>query len=261
MKYLYETHLHTEQGSACGKAPGRDYIRFYKDLGFTGIMVTDHFYHGNARPDRNLPWDKWVNEFCQGYEDAKAEGDRQGLQVFFGIEERFEWDEWLIYGLTKEFLLDHPDMREWSRPEYLKHVHAAGGAIIQAHPFRERGYMTSMSPCLGVDGVEICNAGNGDVEDSAAARYARKLGKYVSAGSDVHWAGHRTPEETLGVGFSEPLRDVHDYVQAILTNREHILHLPPQRGVILPAPTSLPLPCTVYGENGEALDTDPLTLF
>ena len=26
MPYLYETHMHTAQASACGKSPGRDYI-------------------------------------------------------------------------------------------------------------------------------------------------------------------------------------------------------------------------------------------
>ncbi len=261
MQYLYETHLHTEQGSACGKVPGRDYIRWYRELGYAGIMVTDHFFHGNARPDRALSWDKWVNEFCSGYEDARAAGEREGLQVFFGIEERFEWDEWLIYGLTKEFLLDHPDMREWGRAEYLRHVRAAGGCIVQAHPFRVRPYITNMSPCLGVDGIEIGNAGNTEKEDGLAVLYAQGRGKFVSAGSDVHWVGHRKPEETLAVVFSEPLRDVKDYVNAVLTNREHTLRLMPNRGKAYPAPAQLDLPCTVYGEKGEPLPVSPLSIF
>jgi histidinol phosphatase-like PHP family hydrolase len=66
MKYLYETHLHTVQSSACGQSEGRSYIRGYKDLGFTGIIVTDHFYNGNSAVNRQLPWREWVNRFCRG---------------------------------------------------------------------------------------------------------------------------------------------------------------------------------------------------
>ena len=31
MPFLYETHMHTCQGSACGKATGREQARVYKD--------------------------------------------------------------------------------------------------------------------------------------------------------------------------------------------------------------------------------------
>ncbi len=43
MGYLYETHLHTCLASACGISTGKEHVRYYKDLGFTGIMMTDHF--------------------------------------------------------------------------------------------------------------------------------------------------------------------------------------------------------------------------
>ena len=83
MSYLYETHLHTAQASACGHSKGADYISFYKEKGYTGIIVTDHFLNGNTSVPASLPWEERINLFCQGYEDAKKEGDKQGLQVFF----------------------------------------------------------------------------------------------------------------------------------------------------------------------------------
>ena len=35
MPYIYETHMHTDQASACGRSPGRDYIKRYIDAGYT----------------------------------------------------------------------------------------------------------------------------------------------------------------------------------------------------------------------------------
>ena len=46
--YLYETHLHTSQGSACGKAEGAQMARACKAAGYTGIFVTDHNWGGNT---------------------------------------------------------------------------------------------------------------------------------------------------------------------------------------------------------------------
>ena len=73
MAYIYETHMHTCQASACGRSPGRDYIQKYIDAGYAGIIITDHFYRGNCGVDRGLPWREFVNRFCSGYEDALIE--------------------------------------------------------------------------------------------------------------------------------------------------------------------------------------------
>ena len=103
--YLYETHLHTKEGSSCGISSVRDYIKIYLDLGYSGIIITDHFYNGNSTVNRNLKWNEWVHNFIKGYEIAKEEGIRRGLDVFFGWEETFEEDDYLVYGLDKEWLL------------------------------------------------------------------------------------------------------------------------------------------------------------
>ena len=38
MPYTYETHLHTCQGSACGRSTGAEQARFYKEIGYAGII-------------------------------------------------------------------------------------------------------------------------------------------------------------------------------------------------------------------------------
>ena len=227
MPFLYETHMHTCQASACGRSTGKEHARFYRDQGFTGIIMTDHFFGGNTSVDCNLPWEQRIDLFWSGYEDAKEEGDRIGLDVFFGLEQNFGFDEYLIYGLTKEYMKAHPEMERWDRRQQLEEVHRAGGCVIQAHPFRIRGYMDRIRIAEGLsDGVEVANAGNEPLDDARAWRYAREKGLVMTAGSD----NHKSPAPQLfGVLLEKRLTSIDDYVRMIL-NREHIgLYVPEGR--------------------------------
>ena len=160
MSFLYETHLHTCQGSACGISTGADHARYYKEIGYQGIIVTDHFFSGNTAVPHQLPWKERIDWFCSGYEDALAEGQRIGLDVFFGWEQSFDGDDYLVYGLDKQYMLDHPEIERWSRKEQYEAVHAAGGCCVQAHPFRDRAYVDAFHITLGVDAIEGYNSNN-----------------------------------------------------------------------------------------------------
>ena len=100
--YLYETHLHTTEGSACAGSGGAGMAYACKTAGYTGIFVTDHNWHGNTAVDKSLPWEAFVERFTKGYEAVKRVGDRIGLDVFFGWEAGYDGTEFLIYGLSKE---------------------------------------------------------------------------------------------------------------------------------------------------------------
>ena len=237
MRYLYETHMHTCLASACGASTGKEHARRYHDLGFTGIIMTDHFFGGNTCVDRSLPWPEKVKRFCAGYEDAKEEGDRLGLQVFFGWEQGYGDDEYLVYGLDKAWLLAHPEIEHCSRARQLQLVHGGGGCVIQAHPFRFRPYNKQIK--LGLrfcDGVEVANAGNQPVNDVYAWRFAREYGLVMTAGSDNHNSAKvNSAEELYGVALEQPLRDIHDYVSLILNRGPIHLHVPESRFVWDPA--------------------------
>ena len=88
--YIYDTHVHTSQASDCALSSGAQMAQKYKELGYDGIFITDHFFHGNTCVDRSLPWADWVRLFCQGYEDAKKQGEKIGLDVFFGWEYSYQ---------------------------------------------------------------------------------------------------------------------------------------------------------------------------
>lgn len=242
MSYLYETHMHTVQASACGRSKGSDYISFYKQKGYTGIIVTDHFFNGNTCVPRDLTWEERVNLFCKGYEDAKAEGDKQGLQVFFAWECRFGPDEYLVYGLDKEWLLTHPDILEWDHITHYQEVKKAGGLVVQAHPFRERDYLDKIElHPFQCDAWEVANAGNPAYQDRLAYRYAKTHNIPMTAGSDIHKIGETVIGNIYGLAFDEPLSSIQDYVKRVqagagyqLQVPEDLLTLTPDRGTDLP---------------------------
>ena len=229
MPYLYATHLHTSQGSSCGVSRGREYIARYKDLGYTGIIVTDHFYNGNCAVDRNLSWKKWVNDFVRGYEDARNEGQRRGLDVFFGWEETFEGDDYLVYGLDKEWLLQYPEAAEWTRKEQFEEVRRYGGCVVQAHPFRQYYYINRICLSGCVDAVEAANSGNERSFDALAWVYAKKLNVPVTAGSDIHRAEDVRPETVFGVYLDKKMDTIADYVNAVRNGTIRALKVPAGR--------------------------------
>jgi len=222
MAYLYETHLHTSPVSKCAISRGSDYIAGYQDLGYSGIIVTDHFFHGNCSLSKRLPWAEWVNRFCQGYEDAYNEGLKQNFDVFFGWEETFDgYDDYLVYGLDKNWLLDHPEVRNWTRGEQFHTVKESGGCVVQAHPFRQRAYIPKIVLSTGcVDAVEVANGGHEDVSfDALASRYAKKIGKPATAGTDIHDAADIEYNEIFGIYTENKLNSISDYVGVILNNK------------------------------------------
>ncbi|MBE5861533.1 MAG: GNAT family N-acetyltransferase [Lachnospiraceae bacterium] len=224
--YRYETHLHTVEGSACGVTPGSEYPAIFKELGYDAIFITDHFFHGNTRPSRDLPWPEYVDAYMKGYEEAKKAGDEIGFKVFFGIEENFEGDEFMIYGVGREFLLAHPEIPHWTREEMIKAVHEAGGAVMQAHPFRDRNYIKKIHLYADdVDGIEGINTANTANDNLAALCYALHHGFMIQAGSDTHFKGG-IGDGNGGILYADPITSEKDYADRLLRRERPIIFYP-----------------------------------
>ena len=246
--YIYETHLHTCQGSLCGKSQGREYVKVYKELGYDGIFITDHFYHGNTAVDRSLPWDAFVDGYCRGYQDAREEGEKQGFKVFFGIEEHFSGDEYLIYGVDGDWMKSYPGMRNCTRAELYREVHAAGGIMIQAHPFRDRDYIKGIHLAVEYsDGIEAVNTANRPGDNLLALAYGKKFGKVLTAGSDTHHV--QSVRNGLGcIGFETPLKNERDFAARVLRGEGPALMY--DKAFFDGAEVELRLPVEEYKEAG-----------
>ena len=188
--YLYETHCHSSDCSRCGRSTARELVRAYHRAGFAGIVLTDHFLSGNTAVDRSLPWDVKMRQYYDAYLAACDEAAPLDFDVIFGFEHHYgQGKEVLVYGIDLDFLLANPDLTEIPLETFVARVHAAGGVVIHAHPFRQRSYIdTSAEPRFDiVDGIEVYNAGNRATDgDRKALAQSREIPGLVTCGSDLH---------------------------------------------------------------------------
>jgi predicted metal-dependent phosphoesterase TrpH len=186
MHYLLDTHVHTDEVSPCGKVTARRLVNLYKEAGYDGIVITDHYYEGFFATLPDWEWSRKVDAFLEGYRKARAQGEKVGLDVFLGAEFRFTEHEndYLVYGIDREFLVAYPCLYDLGLAEFRQLIHNRGILVYQAHPFRTG--MIPAKPAL-LDGVEVFNGNpRHDSLNRLALEFARKNGLKMSSGSDFH---------------------------------------------------------------------------
>lgn len=222
--FRFEMHLHTAACSACASATSVEMVRAAKEHGYAGIVLTNHFLRGNTCVDRHLPWEEFVGEYRRDWLRSKAEGERLGVTVLFGIEEVYEpGKEVLIYGITPEQLIAVPQWKKWGIKQISKYVRACGGFLVCAHPFRARAYIPNPDAEPDVrqfDALEINNHFNLPEENEKAEALANRTGMPGTSGSDVHHAadfGH------AGLAFLEPVTDNASLLKALREGRYRLI--------------------------------------
>ena len=229
MEYWYETHMHTSEGSGCGANSAAEQVRAYKERGYQGIIITDHFINGYSTcpRSRNLSWEQKMNYVVSGYKAAKKEGDKWGLDVFLGWEYTIKGSDFLTYGLDWDFLISYPDLDRLEIQEYSALVREHGGFIAQAHPFRDQSYIQNKFPASPqyLDAVEVFNASDPSYTNGKAMAFAKKHDLPVQAGSDAHYVGIRFAS---GISMNHRAKDIHDIIDAI-KNKKVQLILPNKR--------------------------------
>ncbi len=206
-EYIYEMHQHTAWCSLCGKADPVAMVHNLKASGFAGVVITDHFYHGNTAIRRNQPWEDFVRAYDNTYRYARAEGEKLDFDVLFGLEEHVgEGKEVLIYGLTPNVLYRYPELQKEGLATLSCIVRAEGGLVFQAHPFRVRDYIPEPwkpLPVEHLDGIEVNNLHNNDLENLRAQIFAQENNLLVCAGSD----DHTLYEQRYGIVSPHRLKD------------------------------------------------------
>lgn len=231
MGFLYEMHLHTSEASKCGEIHGEDYIPYMMGKGYSGMIVTDHFFNGNTCVPADLSWKERVEIYCSGYERALKAAEGKDFVVMFGVEFNFNKDEYLIYGIDKQWLLDNECIMQMNRHELFEAVHKAGGIMIQAHPFRERDYLSDikLAPSC-VDGIEVYNAANSANMNALGYEYCSKLGLPMTSGSDIHFY---RDNEMGGMLFDSRIDSIDEFVKAIMSGKGTPVSVAPD-GTIIP---------------------------
>ncbi len=212
--YLYETHLHTAPVSRCASASVRESVEFYKSIGYAGLFITDHFLDGNINIAPSLPYAERISFYFSAYEEAHRIGDEIGIDVFCGVEASYLGTDFLIYGLDKAWYLAHPEIERMERSEQLSFLAEQGALLIQAHPFREAGYIDHIRLFpRRVHGVEIFNAGRSDFENKLARQYAENYELPPFAGTDNHRAALQ--RVLGGMGSDTKIQDEAHFVELV----------------------------------------------
>ena len=219
--YKYETHLHTWPVSACARFGVEENLTFYKRLGYDGVFVTNHFLDGNINIDHRAPYAEKIDFYFSDYEKSVELGKELGIKVFCGVELSYLGTDFLIYGLDKQWFLDHPEIMEMETREELQLMIDSGALVIQAHPYREAAYIDHIRLFpRHVHGVEVVNACRRDPENQMAQLYADHYGLIPCAGTDNHFGGKQ--EKLAGMCCETPVCSETDFVRKVRSGQMEI---------------------------------------
>lgn len=219
--FRYETHMHTWPVSRCGKVEVKEALEFYKSLGYDGVFITNHFIDGTINIDPSKSYEEKISFYFSDYEKAQDIGKELGLKVFCAEEMSYKGTDFLVYGLDKQWYLEHPEIEKMKKSEELLFLMENGALVVQAHPFREAGYIDHIRlfpRC--VQGIEIYNANRTDFENKMAELFADEYGLLKLAGSDNHKGA--AAEKLAGLEFEEPINSVSDFINAVKEGKAHI---------------------------------------
>ena len=189
--YRYQLHCHTKPCSACASMTPSELIDGLVAGGYNGCVITNHFYKGNSGIDRKLSWNEFVAQYEKDYCECKKLAKNHDLDIIFGIEEHlFDGLEILCYGITPQFLYDNPQLQlDHSVETWYKVLNQYGALCIQAHPFRDRAYITNprLLPLEFIDGIEVFNYFNQPQNNVLAEEFAKKHPDLIlTSGADAH---------------------------------------------------------------------------
>jgi hypothetical protein len=186
--YRIELHAHSSESSRCGSIGAAELVKIYKEAGYSALVLTDHYYARFFDKISDLSWEKQLEKYLKGYKKAKNIADKLDFKIFLGIEIKFDNDpnEYLVYGLKEEFLLNHPNLHHLDLESFKTIVERLEEDILifQAHPYR-----SSMAPAdiKLLDGLEVYNGNpRHNSQNDKAFTYAEKHDLKMISGSDFH---------------------------------------------------------------------------
>ena len=223
-KYKYQLHTHTTPPSKCGVMTPRELCKALKEGGYAGAVLTNHFMHGNSGIDRSLSWEEFVYAYEKDYLDALEAAKEYDVDIIFGVEEGIGFGkEILLYGITPKWLYEHPELREGGIKLYREATRGTDILIIQAHPFRVRGYITDPGPLPldYIDGIEVYNRANQPHENPLADEFAKENpGLILTSGSDAHKIDTAT---FAGIAAKERITDEKKLVEVLKSGDYEII--------------------------------------
>lgn len=210
-----EMHCHSGNVSSCAHATAEEIIEKYVEAGYSTLVSTEHINPWTfPRELEGKSWKRKLEYFMNGYNKLVEAADGK-INVLLGAEIRFMREnnsDYLVYGLTEDFLRDLGDPRHMNIYTLAPLIRENGMMIFQAHPFRPSMMVTD--PYL-LDGIEIANLSpwHESYNDIAEA-WAKRNSLIGISGTDFHDSNH-TP---LGGITTEKEIKTSDELLSVLKN-------------------------------------------
>lgn len=215
--YKTEPHLHTDEGSPCGKIPAAELVRLHAQAGYTTMMIADHFGVDVVERIGETNWENTVKRFFTGYYAALEAAQQYNMYILPSPEFAFlgNPNHYLAIGAGPAFFLAHPELADITLPDLHTLLNENGLMLVQAHPFR--GARCTPDP-HNVDGLEVLNSHPrhyNPLHTQAAMLIAEIYHLPITAGSDTH-----RPEDVArtGVLSAEPITDIATYMRLLKEN-------------------------------------------
>lgn len=220
-----EMHVHSMPASVCSRLSPEAIAQKYAAMNYGAIVLTNHYTRSYIEK-YGVTHEQWMDMFIQSYRDQCEACKKYGIEVYLGAEvtlyqfssiymqERHSAEElwnnyadYLLYGITEDFLRSSPPLGDFTLPALHDHCRAAGVLVVQAHPYRTEQFH-SPKDVRYLDGLEINGNGgyaSGPHEKEILAT-AKEHGLIVTCGMDVHY------DWTKLTAAAYIPRDIHDSV-------------------------------------------------
>ena len=197
-----ETHCHSKGGSGCAKCEPSHILKRYKEEGYGGIVLTNHYckryydtYEGETHKEK-------MDFYFLLYREFEKECEKNGMKSFFGAEINVAsppdtYQEFMLYGFEEKFLYDNKPLFLFTQEELFKLADKAGLLLYQTHPFRR--HVFTGNPEF-MHGAEAFNGHINHVNNNEAANdFCEKNNLIKLSGTDFH-----DPDQALTGGIFIP---------------------------------------------------------
>ena len=204
-----EMHVHTHPVSVCSRMSIETVADKYARCGYDAVQLTNHYSDAYAQVN-GVSFEKWLDEYIKGYYDFQKACSERGMETFFGAEVtlfapysqrlcekysieflRENYADYILIGVSEEFLRTSPRLSDLSLPELYAHCHDNGVLLFQAHPYRACQRITPKDLNY-LDGYEINGCSEhfyheNEVRYDEIIGLTKRYGKITFAGGDNHY--------------------------------------------------------------------------
>ena len=222
MSYKYELHCHTKEVSVCAAIPVAELVKAYKDAGYSGIVLTDHYSPMTFTITELFNKKKAMDHYLKAYREAKKY-ETEDFTVLLGMELRFyaTVNDYLVYGVTEEMLYELPFLLKTYIKRASKLLREKGCLFLQAHPFRK--LITRADP-QHLDGVEVFNGKASEEANNLSLEWAKSINAPVmTSGSDCH---RETGVALGGIITKKPIKSNDDLIRILKSGEFELIRNP-----------------------------------